>query len=299
MRKMITLMNREFWEQRGVFFNVPMVLSGIFILVAVALFILSFKYGSDVGNIQSEIVNQKISVALESFFSSIAVPFVSILWVIVFYYFLGSLYDDRKDGSILFWQSMPISQTQTICSKLFAGLILAPFCTWVVIMVTQLAILCIASLFFMAHPVIQWTELWNIPVILMTWLRLFAVMIVQALWLLPLFAWFMLCSAFAKKAPALRALVPLIVLIIIETLFFHPHYFTNFLVTRFEYATNSWYQLSLHSVDSYANVNFIKALGLSFDAEVKWITFGVGIGVSVVCCVVAGWFRSRCYDFEK
>ncbi|ABS77879.1 ABC transporter permease [Coxiella burnetii] len=303
MRTLLTLINREFWEQRGTFFNVPLILAGIFVLVAIAFFILSFGQMVDIGSLQSELANQRVADLIPGAFTAIASPFVLVLWLIVFYYFLGALYDDRKDGSVLFWQSMPTSQTQTIVSKLIAGLILAPFCTWVVVMVTQLIILGIASLFLIIHPILPWTALWSAPVILSAWLHIFAVILFQALWLLPLFAWCLLCSAFAKKAPALRAVVPIIVLIILEILFFSQHYFTDFVISRFQYAAEAWRTLSLYGgqlISHQGRLSLVNQIKMPFPLDnIKLITMWIGILLSLICYILAGWFRSRCYDFER
>ncbi len=303
MRKMVTLINREFWEQRGVFFTTPMILAGILALVAVAVFILSLTGNVDTSGIAIHMNNDKVAAVIPALFASIASPFVLILWFIVFYYFLGSLYDDRKDGSILFWQSMPISQTQTIISKLIAGLILAPFCTWVVVMVAQLFILCVASLFLIIHPIVNWSVLWSPSVILLSWLRIFGAMLLQAVWLLPLLAWCMLCSAFSKKAPALRALVPIVVIVVLEMIFLSRHYVTDFIFSRFSFAAQTWYNLSANYqqlVASGHEIGISKHVNFHFQkAGIDWVTMVIGIAISIVCLCLAGWFRSRCYDFEK
>lgn len=76
---------------------------------------------------------------------------------------------------------MPISKIQTIGPKLFVGLILAPFYTSVLVILTELIILVIASIYLMIHPILHWTLLWNFPVILLSWLRIFAAMLFPAL----------------------------------------------------------------------------------------------------------------------
>ncbi len=105
----------------------PLILAEIFVLVVIAFFISSFEQMVDIGSLQSELANQRVADLIPGAFTAIASPFVLVLWLMVFYYFLANLYDDRKDSSVLFWQSILTSQTQTIVSKLIAGLVLAPF----------------------------------------------------------------------------------------------------------------------------------------------------------------------------
>jgi len=303
MRKMMTLINREFWEQRSVFFNVPIILASIFAVVALVLLFLSMGHGVDSGTMQAELTRADIVEFIPSAFAAIASPFVIILWLIVFYYFLGSLYDDRKDGSVLFWQSMPISQTQTLASKLIAGLVLAPFCTWVVVMVTQVFALCIVSIFLVIHPVMAWTTLWDPSAILLSWLRIFAAMLVQGLWLLPLFAWCLLCSAFSKRAPALRALIPVILLVILEFLLLRWNVVYHFIISRFKYASIMWYQLSSDSariISRHGDINVVHKINQKLHLTgFNWQSFAVGLLVSAVFIVIAAVFRRNCYDFDR
>ena len=66
------------------------------------------------------------------------VPLFSIfLWITLFTYALRTLFVDRKDGSIFFWHSMPTPQYAIIFSKLFTLFIIAPFCSWVFLTITE------------------------------------------------------------------------------------------------------------------------------------------------------------------
>ena len=48
------------------------------------------------------------------------------LGFVVFFYCLGSLYDERKDRSVLFWKSLPVSDRDTVLSKALSALVVAP-----------------------------------------------------------------------------------------------------------------------------------------------------------------------------
>ena len=49
-----------------------------------------------------------------------------VLGVVVFFFCLGALFDDRKDRSVLFWKSLPISDQATVLSKVAMALVVAP-----------------------------------------------------------------------------------------------------------------------------------------------------------------------------
>ncbi len=302
MKKLITLVNREFWEQRNVFFTLPVVLGGLVILAAFFTLILSLSNLTFNGIPIQDTVDE-FSKILPAILFGIGTPFSIVLWLTVFYYFSGTLYDDRRDRSILFWQSLPISQTSTLLSKLIAGLILAPFCAWVSMMATEIIIFVLGSLFFMAHPIIPWASLWHPLVMIHTWVQIFLVMLLQGLWLLPLLTWFMLCSAFAKRAPALIATVSILIVLLFESFFLSNHYFAEFIFSRFSYATQTWHslldQLSLNYTGSHSSFFSISYQSNPILISSTTANMLIGLGVSIIFIVLAGLLRSRCYGFEK
>ncbi len=297
MRKMKALIKREYWEQKNVFIRVPLAISAIMILAAIILVFVSQGHLSNIEQLTDPNLKASIAQKIPNALAVVSEPFLLILWLIVAYYFLGSLYDDRKDGSILFWQSMPISTTQTIFSKLITGLVLAPICSWIIMMITQLLVLIIVSIFLATHPVFDWKLVWSPGIILWTWVKMIGFMIFQGLWLLPIFAWFMLCSAFSKKAPALRALIPIILIYILEFLLIHWHYVSNFISSRIFLAAKAWAVFAPNTLDivSSHDHTFIKkyALNLPHFSSGDWISFSIGIGVSVLFLVLGGVFRRR------
>ena len=295
MRALTTLINREFWEQRNLFFRLPSVIGGIIIIAAFFSLLLSFS-----GHITDSFFyvpkGHASAVAVSDLFFGTGVPFAIVLWITVLYYFLGTLYRDRKDGSILFWQSMPTTQKQTMASKLIAGLIIAPLCTITCMMVTQLVVLFLATLFFMMHPLIAWTSLWHPFQMIKLWLEVFLVFLQQGAWLLPILTWCLLCSAFAKKAPALRAILPIIGLILLDLFFFKPHYFIHFFFSRFAYASGAWKSLGIHFGQNSVMPLIYAA---TTNKQFALTSMIIGLILSVIFVVIAGSLRSRCYDFEK
>ena len=284
MNPLKTLIKREYWEQSSLFFKVPLALAVIITLAAFSGLILTFlMHGSSSSQWHWY---ADTSHGMLQVFEVTASPFIVVLWLTLFYYFVSTLYDDRKDHSVLFWQSMPISQWQSVLAKVVAGVIVAPLFAWFTLVMTQLILLIFASVFMMAHPVIEWTSLWNWSQLLFVWLKILAVMMVQAIWLLPLFAWCMLWSAYAKKMPSLSALVSLLVIVIVEWILLPAHYIGHFILSRFTYAASTWSMLGFNShhpvmVDNY---------GLSF-------VLGLVVAVILLACAAA--LRSRCYDFDR
>ena len=76
---------------------------------------------------------------LRSGLQGLAAPLLCILWLVVFFYLLGALYEERRDRSILFWKSMPVSDVMTVASKLVTALLVVPLVYLVGIATLQLA----------------------------------------------------------------------------------------------------------------------------------------------------------------
>ncbi|MDF1796488.1 MAG: ABC transporter permease [Coxiellaceae bacterium] len=286
MKTLWTLVKREYWEQYSLFFKVPLALAVIFTLAAFCVMVLSlFVHGSSHMSVtwQAEMLSPR---STQNYYFLSSMPFVIVLWLTIFYYFTSTLYDDRRDRSVLFWQSMPVSQSQTILSKVLAGVIVAPLCAWVALVLTQLILTIFASVMLVVHPVQPWTALWNIPMMLEMWFGSLVVMIIQALWLLPLLAWCMLWSAYAKKMPALSAVVSLVVIVVIEAILLPRHYIGAFITDRFSYAMQTWNVIHLQSGHHYVLSDF------------GWNML-LGLVVSLILASAAGKLRSSCYDFDK
>lgn len=141
-----------------------------------------------------------------------------VLIVVTVNYLLGSLYDDRRDRSILFWKSMPVSEWEVVLSKLAVALVVAPLVFLAVSLLTQLFSTLMAMLtvwrmdrdpfelvlanVHVGHLLLDQVETW----------------LVTALWVAPVYAWLLLASAAARRSPFLTAVVPVVVLVLLEEL---------------------------------------------------------------------------------
>jgi ABC-2 type transport system permease protein len=142
----------------------------------------------------------------------LSLPIGIALTFVVFFYLLGALYDDRRDRSVLFWKSLPVSDLDTVLSKVLTATLVAPVMAIAAIIALQLAFLIMASLYAMLHGVNQLSLLWSPMHLLAMWLKLLLLIPINALWALPTVGWLLLCSSFARSKPFLWAvLLPLLV----------------------------------------------------------------------------------------
>jgi ABC-2 type transport system permease protein len=222
MNRLLALMKREFWENKGAFRTTPLVIGGI-MLLAMLMFIFTFNHFDNEFQSLTELLRfiaqsdielrEKILFGVNLHISSI---FSTVLAFVVFFYLLGSLYDDRKDRSILFWKSLPASDTLTITSKLLSAMFLAPLIFWAIYIITHITIMLMMSVVVMALGENPWTLFLSLGSPVKAWGIVLAAYFSQSIWALPLYGWLMLVSAFAPRIPLLFAVLPPVVLGLLE-----------------------------------------------------------------------------------
>lgn len=215
MKKFMMLMRREYWENRGALQTTPIVIGSLMIIgmliaiITVSVFSVrvngeEFIYSQVVGQLE-KISPEMMRVQYDVFLQGTAYFFFLVLFFVVFFYCLGSLYDDRKDRSVLFWRSLPVSDTATVMSKLATALLMAPLIMFVVVAITQIILMVIASVMVMFAGLSPWTYVWQPAQLFLSWGVLLLTILIAGLWSAPVFAWCILCSAFAKSKPFLWA----------------------------------------------------------------------------------------------
>jgi ABC-2 type transport system permease protein len=232
-----TLVRREIWEHRALVYA-PLVVALLLVLSLSSLTngmvdgATSIRVdGRDidfVGALTGENQRKFFSIAV----SSMLIPQLLVALVVVFFYLLDSLYSERKDRSILFWKSLPVSDASTVGSKAFVALIVVPFVVYLTAMVAGLVILGITKLKVAGTPFEPMFE-WH----MLDWLRVQAALLVNilvaALWYLPVAAALLLISVAARRAVILWAILPPFILFIVERSTLGTQRVFDFLAYRF------------------------------------------------------------------
>ena len=207
------LIKREFWENRGGFFWAPVITGGIAALFAIVATVIATLIGAKHGsnwkadsNDLAEAARAAGVVGDGSLLVGIGLS-MAILAFVVFFYSLGSLYDDRRDRSVLFWKSLPISDTHMVLSKLAWALLLAPLLALGVGVLIGLSFWLIAAIAAMANGLPGGSGLLTHSHTMRIIGNVLAALPVQILWSLPAVGWLMLCSAWAKRLPFLWAVL--------------------------------------------------------------------------------------------
>ena len=224
------LLRREFWEHKGGFFWSPIVAGGISLLLTIMAIITGEVMlkrapptegvqvngshvqinGLDLGMLTSKMSAddmRQLGGAIDaSLLLSSIWPFI-VLTFVVFFYCLGTLYDERKDRSVLFWKSLPVSDRDTVLSKVTSALIVAPAIASLAALVTMIGVLLVLPVLTLMHGGNPVHLLWGPARPLSLAAQFIGAIPVYALWALPTVGWLMLCSAWARSKPFLWALM--------------------------------------------------------------------------------------------
>lgn len=222
MNRLMALVKREFWENKGAFRTTPLVIGGIY-LAATLMGLITFNHFDNEFQSLKEllrfIAQQDAGLRAKVIYAvnlEMSVLFSTVLAFVVFFYLLGSLYDDRKDRSILFWKSLPASDTLTIASKLLSAMVLAPVIFWVIYVITHIVIMLLFSIVVMMLGENPWTLFLSLGSPFKAWSLVLTSYFAQSIWALPLYGWLMLVSAFAPRIPLLFAILPPVILGVLE-----------------------------------------------------------------------------------
>ena len=223
------LLKREFWEHKGGFFWAPIWAGAISLVLTLMALVVAEVAGRravasgkmqidgdiningldlsaltskmDAGDLQKLAGGIDISTVMSSVWPLIVLAFV------VFFYCLGSLYDERKDRSVLFWKSLPVSDRDTVLSKAASALLVAPAIAVGAGITCMFGFLLLVSAFVLLHNGNPLTLVWGPGNPLQLAGSMIATIPVYALWALPTVGWLLLCSAWSKSKPFLWAIM--------------------------------------------------------------------------------------------
>jgi ABC-2 type transport system permease protein len=217
MNNLPLLLKREYWEHKGGFFWAPVWVCAVVIIVTV-LGILSaevFRAHAQVNmGFSLEELRQNISandlVEAGNALDMAQLVFGGItcisLFFVLFFYLLGALYDDRRDRSVLFWKSLPITDTSTVASKVLSAMFVAPALAFVVSTAAYVMFLVLIVLWAGAHGLNAFPAVMAAHPLGMFW-RLLLTIPVDAIWALPTIGWLLFWSATARSKPFLWAVI--------------------------------------------------------------------------------------------
>ena len=292
-----TSIKKEIWEYKKIFLWVPLIIALLIITAPVFIHLINGSSSTEhwlprwkeLAELQQI---EFFSRLVYGFVSVLFVPFIVIATVIQFYYLLACLYEERKDLSVLFWRSLPVSDGMNIAVKLLTGSVIIPVVFMFVATVTLIVMIVLAfilcSVLSLGYDISLW-RLWGASDIVTNVLSVWINLLPYVLWLFPLYAWLMLVSMFASKAPFLWATLPVLVICLIEG--FIIHYF-NLNSSFVSHALLEYFSISAENINDYVQVNeaspSFNLLPFSVISE-KISLAGIALGAGFIYCTY--WLR--------
>lgn len=277
INQQVALLRRELWEHRSIWVT-PAAVATVISLLAVAMVVAIGAFGeamnADIAKIADMTAPDNVRrAALAASLVGNTSVFLIAMWFLIVFYCLDALYAERKDKSILFWHSLPITDAETVVSKLVVVFLAIPVATFAAVVVSHLLNLIIVSIWLATEGASPGRMIWGAVPLFDTWGAVLTVLIALPIWMAPLVGWFLFVSAWAKRGPLLRAALPLAILPILEYIVFKSGHLWEAILTRFR-------------LDAMPIFDGVKRVGANFDEDnmqsmlaenislISWLDYG-------------------------
>jgi ABC-2 type transport system permease protein len=287
---------RELWENRSIW---------IAPLAVAALMLVGFLIASigmperRRGVLLLDLAQQRAAIGKP--YDIAAIILIVAASIVGVFYCLDALHGERRDRSILFWKSLPVSDLTTVLSKAAIPLLVLPLLTFVVVLATQLVMMLMGNVILLVHGVSA-TTFAQLPLFQQAPILLYG-LITLALWHAPVYGWLLMVSAWAQRAAFLWALSPLLVAVV-ERVTLGTSYVGSTIMSRlgggFARAFVTGTQAAAPTLEHGGRAHQLpQSLAPVFDPipdPVKFFTspaLWIGLAVAVAFLAVAVWLRRR------
>ena len=215
-RRMYWSVRRELWEYRSIY---------IAPLAAAAVFLVAFLIGLTISP-------KHRHEPLDGVYEFAAALIMGTGFIVGIFYSLDALYGERRDRSILFWKSLPVSDLTTVLAKFAIPLFILPLLSFVITVVTQFVMLLLSSAVPMGSGLSVGTLGARMSFFHLSLMLLYHILTVHGLWYAPIYGWLLLVSAWAPRAPFIWAFLPPFVIWGVEKIAFGTSHFLGMLQYR-------------------------------------------------------------------
>ena len=212
---------REIWENRSIYIAPPVV-AGVTV------------FGFLIATIGRALTVPDLAqrrAVIEEPYNFAALLIMGTTFIVAMFYCLDALHGERRDRSILFWKSLPVSDFNVVLSKACIPLVVLPLLTFAITLATQWVMLLLSSAVMLASglsPATLWSRLSLLDVSLL----LYHLLVVHALYYAPIYAWLLLVSGWARRAAFVWAALPVVAIGVVEKIAFHTSHFASMLGSR-------------------------------------------------------------------
>ncbi len=238
---------RELWENKSIYFG-PLIAAAVVLL---GFGITAFRLPHlRLNALALESVRQRAAIEIPYDIAAMMIMFTA--YIVGFFYCLDALHGERRDRSILFWKSLPVSDLTSVLAKAIVPLAILPLLTFVIVFATQFIMLLLSTAVLLPSGLAGTT--WQ----LLPWPRLLSILayglVTSVLWEAPIYAWLLLVSSWARRATFLWAVLPWLAIGAIEKLAFDTTFFIHMLVRRLTGGFEEGFVVAKYSRDGHMPV---------------------------------------------
>jgi ABC-2 type transport system permease protein len=234
-RPMYWSVRRELWENRSLYIA-PLAFAAVYLL-AYLISLIWMPHGMRefwMPHSMRELAtldpsDQRIELAMP--YSHAAMLLMAIAFIVGIFYCLDALHGERRDRSVLFWKSLPVSDLTTVLSKASIPLVVLPLLVLAITVTLQL-MMRLLTIAVLAMTGAGAATLWNrLPLFQMELVLLYS-LTVLALWHAPIYCWLLLVSGWSRRATFLWAVLPPLAIALVENIAFHTSFVGSLLQDR-------------------------------------------------------------------
>lgn len=228
VRRLYWSVRREFWENRYIYVAPVAVTAGFLFAFSISIFHLWVEIHAAPW---LDPMQQRELFGQPYVFAEDLIMAATLL--VGLFYSVDALYGERRERSILFWKSLPVSDLTTVLSKAAIPIVVLPLFAFALTVLTQWIMLMMSSAVVLAGG-LSVSTLWSRVGISHRWpMLLFHFLCIHGLWQSPIYAWLLLISGWARRTPILWAVLPPLAIGFAERLAFNTTYFGSMIGNRF------------------------------------------------------------------
>jgi ABC-2 type transport system permease protein len=227
-RTMYWSIRREFWEYRSLYIA-PLAIASLYLFG----FLIGLIHLPARTRAAAALSPMQMQMAIARPYDFAALMLMGTTLLVAIFYCLDALHGERRDRSILFWKSLPVSDLTTVLSKAAVPIVALPVLTFVITIATQWIMLLLNTVALLGSgisPALLWN---NFPWFQMSLALFLHLLLMHGLFYAPFYGWFLLVSAWARRATFLWAILPVAAIGIFEKLAFNTSYFLSTLLSHF------------------------------------------------------------------
>jgi ABC-2 type transport system permease protein len=280
-QRMYWLVRRELWENRSIY----MAPLGVAALILAGFLISSIHLPARM-RLAMELNPMQQQELIGQPFTFAALLIMATTFIVALFYCLDALHGERRDRSILFWKSLPVSDLETVLSKASIPLLVLPLLTFAIIAALQAIMLLVSTAVLLANGMSA-APLWaHLSFFQMSLMLLYHLLFIHGFWYAPIYCWLLLVSGWARRAAFLWAVLPLLAVGVVEKIAFNTSHFASLLLNRLgggpEGAPFEAASVSMHPLMQLTPGRFL-------------ISPGLWIGLAVAAALLAGGVQQRRY----